>query len=153
MNKFLQLDPLRLGAIFLTVAAIAMIFLPPPSRTLPAMPAVNATIAETAPVLSSELAGRLFNLANLPAIEIPPPAPVIVDIAAALKRHTLLGVTLNETSAIALVSDGARQISLEEGAVLAGFEVIRIMPRQVDFRKDGVTASLSLPDIGIDKSQ
>jgi len=153
VNRVLQSYPLRLAVAAIVAASIALIFLPPPTRNIPAPITVEAPLAISLSPLSAEQAESLFDLASLPVIEVPPPPPVIVDPAAALKRHTLLGVSLNETGAIALISDGVRQLSLKEGGVLAGFEVIRIWPRQVDFEKDGTTVSLSLPDIGIDASE
>ena len=98
--------------------------------------------------MAQEDAIALFNLGSLPAVEAPPPPPVaepVIDPAAAIKRYTLLGVTVNEVGAIALVSVDGNQQSLKHGDRLEGFEVVGILPRQIDFQKDDVTASLVLP--------
>ena len=130
--------------------AIAVLLWPAPTFTEPSRAEPFAQNGQTSRdvVLSADKANALFNLARLPSPEAPAPVPapvVRIDPAAALKRHRLLGITINENEAVALVTDGARQMLLKEGDSLADFVVKTISPRQVTFEKDGVVAALSLP--------
>lgn len=113
-----------------------------------APPAFQQEPAPAGRVLTPERLNAFFDIARLPLPKAPEPAPVlapVVDPAAAIKRHKLLGITISEDDAVALVSDGGRQILLKEGDSLAGFVATQIRPRGIVFEKDGVVAVLSLP--------
>lgn len=150
MNKRALPLELRVLAGVVCVAALAALLWPAPKLAVePFAEGVAAPAAEIGQhTLSADRLTPLFSPGRLPRAQTPPPsaAPAAtIDPAAALKRHRLLGVTINEHEAVALVTDGARRITLKEGDRLAGFAVSAIRPRQVMFEKDGVRAVISLP--------
>ena len=150
MNKrALPLD-LHVLAGVVCVAAFAALLWPAPKLAVePLAEVAAAPAAETGQhTLSVDRLTPLFSPGRLPRAQAPSPsaAPAAtIDPAAALKGHRLLGVTINEHEALALLTDGARRITLKEGDRLAGFTVSAIRPRQVMFEKDGVRAVISLP--------
>lgn len=98
--------------------------------------------------LSANEAQPFFDLNRLPQPKRPepPPAPVAtIDLAADIKRYTLLGITIGDREAVALLTSGAEPITLKERDQLAGFVLTHIQPREVIFAKDGVVTALSLP--------
>ena len=147
MNELLKLDRWRWTAIALAGLAAALLFWPTPNRAAPVL-----TVPAPRPVLlqpmTEESAIALFDLSTLPPIKAPPPPPVaqpVIDPAAAIKRYTLLGVTVNELGAIALLGGNGQQQSLKQGDMLDGFAVVQILPRQIDFQKNDIAVSLVLP--------
>jgi len=134
------------------LAALAILLWPAPERDLVSAMELSADSRQSASrvALPGERLRVHFRLDRLPAPKAPAPvvvaAPAVeIDPAAALRRYRLLGVTINEDDAVALITDGARQVLLKEGESLANFVATEIRPREVVFDSDGVVATLSLP--------
>jgi len=148
MNSLLPIRKMRLVAAAIFIAAIGLFFWRPATLALPAPPAdyPQDTITGNEKMLSLGQATAVFDLSVLP----PESAPIVevtpVDPTAAIRRHQLVGVTINKGGAFALVSDGAHTFTLKQGDMLDGFVVHNIGPRRVDFKKGDVIAALELPD-------
>lgn len=151
MDKLrLSMNARHVAAVAAAATGIVLFFLPAPERPLGTQNSAEVAAApahQTAPAVTVEEFKPLFDLAGLPrppAPEPPPAAPI--DPRAAIGRYMLLGVTVNDNEALALIADGGRQLTLRQGDVLAGFTVTQIRPRQVDFEKEGIAASLRLAE-------
>jgi hypothetical protein len=149
MNKFAAISKMRIASVAIFIAALG-IFLWRPAPLV--LPAANAgTVLETSihrgDAISLERAKAYFDLSFLPAKLMPSVAPQPVDPAAGLQRYQLLGVTVNQTGAVALVSDGAHPFNVKLGYVLEDFIVSNIEPRRVEFKKDDTVAILELPAV------
>lgn len=149
-NLSMKFDLRVIIAAVCTLAVITLLW-PIPEMTTQSL-TVDAIKSETErgpTVLPTDKIHSLFDLTRMPSAIQPaqPPAATTptLDPAAAIRRYTLMGVTANEHEAVALLSDGASQITIKEGDRIAGFAVTDIRSRQVVFEKDGVVATLSLP--------
>lgn len=124
---------------------VFLLFLPAPERSLSEQnkdETAAAPAPRIAPTVTVEELKLLFSLTDLPKRAAPEPSPV--DPSAAIGRYRLLGVTMNDDEALALIADGNTQLTLRQGDMLAEFVVTRIRPRQVEFEKEGIAASLRL---------
>jgi len=147
MNSLLSSHKIRLMAAAIFIAAIGIFFWRPAPLAAPAPPVdfPEDNITHDKQLLSLEEATALFDLSALPK----EPAPIVkaqpVDPTAAIQRHQLIGVTINKSGAIALVSDGASTFTLKQGDLLDGFVVDTIGPRRIEFKKGSMIAALDLP--------
>lgn len=150
MKPWVKLNRAQMGACALTAAAAFLLLWTPRGKAMaPAAPqtplfAAAEPSAERG-LPTTEAIEALFAIETLP----PAPPPVIVeppvDPAAGLRRHILVGVTMSESVAVALLFDGGRQIQVRKGDLIEGFNVAAIEPRRIEFRKDDVVVALELP--------
>ena len=141
--------PHFLSLAFIT-AGVAFLIWPTPEPALPTVIDHRNAPADQPDnqALRAEKAQALFDFASLPTAPAPEPLspkPAAVDPAAAINRYRLVGVSVNEHGALALLSDGFAHFTIATGDNLAGFTVTKISPRRVDFEKDSIAATLSLP--------
>ena len=138
----------RLAAAATAATGLFVLFMPAPERSLGKRNGEEIAVAktpQTTPAVAAEALKPLFDLASLPQPPAPEPTRAApMDPGAAIVRYALLGVMVNDDEAMALIADGDRQVMLKQGDRLAEFTVMRIHPRQVDFIREGVVASLRL---------
>ena len=151
MNNRAAFNRSHFASLALLIAGAVFLVWPAPERTVPAIAHDDNGLTDQVNGLElrAEKAQTLFNLAGLPAVpapEPPPPQPATVDPAAAIKRHRLVGVSVHEEGALALLTDGLTHFTVATGDTLAGFTITKISARRVDFAKEGVRATLALPD-------
>lgn len=129
------------------LAAICVFFLPsshmePPTIKMGA--AAQFTINEELH-LNYDHAYTLFDHSVRPYEPAPIIAEPVFDPAAAISNYRLLGVTLHEDGAVALLFDGDRTFNLKEGDILEGFSASNIEARRIEFRQGEIIAVLELP--------
>lgn len=148
-SRSIYLNMRVLSGAICTLAIIVLLWpMPKLTTQFSAEPIIETEQNSYDIALSTDEARTLFDFTRLPSPKQPetPPAPAMtIDPAAAIKRHRLLGITINENEAVALLTDGTHQITLKRGDNLANFTVTHIRPREVVFEKGGVVAALSLP--------
>ena len=133
------------ASIFLTAVCVAI--WPMPDMTLPKIKtaATMETIGVDEHFFSYSHAQTLFDRSTLPPVLIPAITNPIDNPTSEIIRHQLLGITLNKSGAVALISDGAHTFNLKTGDILEGFVVSNIESRRIEFKKGDISAALELP--------
>lgn len=151
MNSRPTLNRPHFLSLAFIIAGVAFLIWPTPEQALPTIIDHRNASADQInnQALRAEKAQALFDFASLPAAPAPEPRapnPAAIDPTAAIKRYKLVGVSVNEQGALALLSDGFAHFTIAVGDKLAGFTVTKISPRRIEFEKESIAATLSLPD-------
>lgn len=147
MNEFIQHRASKILSAVLFCAGVSFFLLLVPRHDLPMRQlSPQTTINISKPTsLTADQIRDFFDISKLP--ETPTRAPVaeIIDPAADLLANQLIGITIGEGGAIALIKNGSEIIQLRIGDKFLGFDVLQILPRQVVFKKENLEARLDLP--------
>lgn len=127
------------------LTALCVFLLPAPVHSIPTVSTQYEQSLSENTHNQANVSPTLFDLHDLPIAKSSEPATVLIDPAAAIKEYRLLGVTIDDDKAIALLTSGSGQRIVKPGDTLEGFTLATISARDVSFQKDGISVTLTLP--------
>jgi hypothetical protein len=123
-------------SLILIVGCLA--FLPLPA------PGLLATNTTTPPIVEGDFTGDWVDALDRRMSRADEIVPVATGQVSSLGRYQLIGLVESEGDNWALISDGQSSLTLTVGAILDGFELVRVESERAVFVSDGDEVVLNL---------